>query len=198
MSVVSVTNMRYVQNHYNESDGCLSITCYHSTIQKFHFGQSRHHVHLILISSVRSEGHLRREHGGSPRVREDVRQVRGYPHRPVAQPEGGVPQVGGHPRSVQGTFSCSLWKPTKNLNEQLWNNQTNQYQEQMTRYANLRDEISHLRKVRKPWLRSDSIFIWRLWPTSKWTSGSDFEPVWAWLQGTEPRDVHKVPFPRSF
>ena len=68
----------------------------------------------------------------------------------------------------------------------------------MTRYADLRDEISHIRKVRKPWLRSDSIFIWRPWPTSKRTLGSDFEPVWAWLQGTEPRDVHKVRFPRSF
>ena len=68
----------------------------------------------------------------------------------------------------------------------------------MTRYADLRDEISHIRKVRKPWLRSDSIFIWRPWPTSKRTLGSDFEPVWAWLQGAEPRDVHKVRFPRSF
>ena len=68
----------------------------------------------------------------------------------------------------------------------------------MTWYADLRDEISHIRKVRRRWLRSESIFIWRLSPTSKWTSGSDFEPVWAWLQGTEPRDVHKVPVPRSF
>ena len=63
-------------------------------------------------------------------------------------------------------------------------NQSNADQEQMTRYANLRDEISLIRKVEK------AKHIWSA--TSFLTLGSDLEPFWSGLQGAQPRDVHKV------
>ena len=62
---------------------------------------------------------------------------------------------------------------------------------------NLRDEISHIRKVidkaNNIWsifeqclIRKQTIYLIILTP------GSDLEPIWSGLQGAQPRNVHKV------